>query len=438
LKIIGASLGFITAFRASSSFERYDSGRQMWSDIIRSSRGLGSMIWFNVSDILKEPGMSEEEQKARCILEKKTAINLVQAYAVAVKHYLRGEDGIYYSDLYHLVKFLPAYTLPGGIISAEQADNSLMGYDDDDELTLSGEVDEKDKEIDLEAGEGRGINSQRRAPLGPSAQYPSATSSYGEGQDSREKLSKADEIYLLPGYNPQSHARQIFDFYPFIPIINAYKAWKKRRTPPTEHKMAKMRARMLNEQTSQNLPLEITLYLGSYIAALQQRKTSDNATISQLYAALNQLVDSLSQLERILTTPLPWSFRIHFWVVLTGWNLLLPFQIVDGMGWYTIPGCAIVAAMFYGFLVSGEELENPFQYTKNSLNLDHFTHAIIPSELRAITSTAPPNPSDWVFERSNNLAFAGKTKGAERVSPEVWVLKGPEAMQSAMRDMASK
>jgi len=201
--------------------------------------------------------------------------------------------------------------------------------------------------------------------------------------------------------------------------------------------MAKMRARMMNAQTSKNLPLEITLYLGSYVAALQRRKTNDNATISQLYASLNKLVDSLSQLERILTTPLPWSFKIHFWVVLTGWNLLLPFQIVDAMGWFTIPGCAIVAAMFYGFLVSGEELENPFQYTKNSLNLDHFTHAVIPSELRAITSTAPPNPSDWVFERSNNLAFVGKAKGVERVSPEEWIMRGPADMQTAMREMAS-
>jgi putative membrane protein len=34
-----------------------------------------------------------------------------------VQHYLRGEDGIYYEDLYHLVKFLPAYALPTAIPS---------------------------------------------------------------------------------------------------------------------------------------------------------------------------------------------------------------------------------------------------------------------------------------------------------------------------------
>lgn len=58
-----------------------------------------------------------EECKARVIIEKKTVINLVEAFGVAVKHYLRGEEGVYYVDLYHLVKFLPSYALPAGFPS---------------------------------------------------------------------------------------------------------------------------------------------------------------------------------------------------------------------------------------------------------------------------------------------------------------------------------
>lgn len=36
------------------------------------------------------------EKKARAMVEKKSIINLLEAYAVAIKHYLRGEDGILY------------------------------------------------------------------------------------------------------------------------------------------------------------------------------------------------------------------------------------------------------------------------------------------------------------------------------------------------------
>jgi putative membrane protein len=39
---------------------------------------------------------SAETMKARAMVEKKTVINLLEAFGVAVKHYLRGEDGIYY------------------------------------------------------------------------------------------------------------------------------------------------------------------------------------------------------------------------------------------------------------------------------------------------------------------------------------------------------
>jgi hypothetical protein len=39
--------------------------------------------------------MSEKERKARVLVEKKTVLNLIDAFGVAVKHYLRGEEGKY-------------------------------------------------------------------------------------------------------------------------------------------------------------------------------------------------------------------------------------------------------------------------------------------------------------------------------------------------------
>jgi putative membrane protein len=39
--------------------------------------------------------MTEKERKARVLIEKKTVLNLIDAFAVAVKHYLRGEEGKY-------------------------------------------------------------------------------------------------------------------------------------------------------------------------------------------------------------------------------------------------------------------------------------------------------------------------------------------------------
>lgn len=70
-------------------------------------RSFCSFAIARISQIAPDPkpaeDLSEEEKvkmcreiKAKTLVEKKTVINLLGAYAVAVKHYLRGEDGIYY------------------------------------------------------------------------------------------------------------------------------------------------------------------------------------------------------------------------------------------------------------------------------------------------------------------------------------------------------
>ncbi|KAG5642867.1 hypothetical protein DXG03_002012 [Asterophora parasitica] len=87
--------------------------------------------------------------------------------------------------------------------------------------------------------------------------------------------------------------------------------------------------------------------------------------------------------------------------------------------------------MFFGFLVAGEEIENPFGYDKNDLNLDHFTHNIIRNELRAITSSPAPDPARWAFAAENDLLFTDPKDG-ERLSPNEWLRRGHVEMQRHM------
>jgi predicted membrane chloride channel (bestrophin family) len=243
-------------------------------------------------------------------------------------------------------------------------------------------------------------------------------------------LAEEDEIYLIPAYKPPRWA--VLELWPFSLL-------KGRRLVSAKNakgeRAAKIRAKMMNKADTHNLPLEISLYVGSYVAALQRRKTEDPMTINHLLQSLNQLTTTLSGLERILTTPIPYSYRIHLWVILTCYCFALPLQIVKKMEWYTIPGVILFAAVFFGFLVAGEEIENPFGYARNDLNLDHFTHNIIRNELHAITSTAPPDPAVWAFSAENNLVFAANPRTDERASPEEWVQRGYPRMQAALRAM---
>ena len=50
-----------------------------------------------------------QETVARDILANRSAINLLLAFAVALKHHLREERGTYYDDLYPLISHLPRH-----------------------------------------------------------------------------------------------------------------------------------------------------------------------------------------------------------------------------------------------------------------------------------------------------------------------------------------
>jgi putative membrane protein len=50
--------------------------------------------------------------------------------------------------------------------------------------------------------------------------------------------------------------------------------------------------------------------------------------------------------------------------------MILPFAIVDAMGWSGVPVMAIVSFTLYGIEALARQLEDPFGYDKNDIKLD--------------------------------------------------------------------
>lgn len=48
LSSIGTVLGFVISYRTTSSFERYNEGRRLWSQIVLASRTYARTVWFHV------------------------------------------------------------------------------------------------------------------------------------------------------------------------------------------------------------------------------------------------------------------------------------------------------------------------------------------------------------------------------------------------------
>lgn len=94
LTVLGFIVGLSLSFRFSTAYERYNDGSKFWSALLFNSRVLARTIWVFV----KEREAPDELGKSD-LLGKLSAINLVNAFSVAMKHRLRFEPATQYMDL---------------------------------------------------------------------------------------------------------------------------------------------------------------------------------------------------------------------------------------------------------------------------------------------------------------------------------------------------
>ncbi|OAA56250.1 Bestrophin/UPF0187 [Niveomyces insectorum RCEF 264] len=101
LTVTGFVVGLGLSFRSSTAYERYAEGRRYWAQLINTSNCLGRVFWVHAKE--------REENRDRDVLAKLTALNLVVAFAVALKHKLRFEPYTDYEDISGLVSHLDTY-----------------------------------------------------------------------------------------------------------------------------------------------------------------------------------------------------------------------------------------------------------------------------------------------------------------------------------------
>ncbi|KAI9727224.1 MAG: hypothetical protein M1834_008484 [Cirrosporium novae-zelandiae] len=102
LTVLGFVVGLSLSFRNSTAYERYSEGRKYWASLNLVARNLGRIIWINVQE-------REGEEAKDDILAKLTAMNLITAFALALKHKLRFEPYADYEDMNGILDHLDTY-----------------------------------------------------------------------------------------------------------------------------------------------------------------------------------------------------------------------------------------------------------------------------------------------------------------------------------------
>jgi putative membrane protein len=123
-------------------------------------------------------------------------------------------------------------------------------------------------------------------------------------------------------------------------------------------------------QNIQNMPLQITRWLGDYLQQEYKRGLLTNHQLASIHTLMNTLLDNVGGCERILKTPIPAAYVIHLNQLVLIYCLILPFQFVKDLGWWTGLFVALVSFALFGIEEIGVEIENPFGYDHNDLPLD--------------------------------------------------------------------
>ncbi|KAH6597623.1 hypothetical protein BASA61_003076 [Batrachochytrium salamandrivorans] len=100
--ILSVVMGLLLVFRTNTAYDRFWEGRRTWGTMMTHLRNLARLLTISV----------QGPETPQTSLQKHGAVNLLLAFAVATKHHLRNEEGVYFEDLHHLLVHIPEYA-PG-------------------------------------------------------------------------------------------------------------------------------------------------------------------------------------------------------------------------------------------------------------------------------------------------------------------------------------
>jgi len=125
-----------------------------------------------------------------------------------------------------------------------------------------------------------------------------------------------------------------------------------------------------------NQPDFLMMKMGMDLRQCIKEGRIDPILAASVDTTMTALTAAAASCERIRNTPVPFSYTLLLHRTAYLYCFLLPFGLVDTIGFMTPLVVAIVAYTFFGLDALGDELEEPFGLEANDLPLDAICRAI--------------------------------------------------------------
>ncbi|KAH7916005.1 Bestrophin, RFP-TM, chloride channel-domain-containing protein [Hygrophoropsis aurantiaca] len=322
LPLLSVVVGLILVF--STSYDRYWEGRKCFATMTSNVRNLARLIWVNVTlpPTDEQPGNFKgktlvSELTAHQLHRRKVeALHYCIAFVVAVKHYLRAEDGIEHEDYAGL---LPA---------------SFSRFD------------------------AFGFGTRRSSP----AESYFATQSLPSPHPGSGGQTSVDATKRIKSKRSKKNVAGAGASGSTTPLLAKSHQTVDFQPPYTD-------------PLSMPLPLIIAHELSSAIFRFKREgllETVGPAGTNAISGLVQSMVDQMTSMERVANTPIPVSYGIHLKQCVTLYLFALPFTLINDLGWSTVPIITVVAFTFMGIEGIADQIEMPFGHDKYDLPLDTY------------------------------------------------------------------
>ena len=186
---------------------------------------------------------------------------------------------------------------------------------------------------------------------------------------------------------PEAEAARQRLLYRAIGFVHALRLQLRDRTDCGELRRWAPQAEWARLEKASSKHDALMLAMGRELGQCQRQGWIEPCLAVSIDATLSGMTAAAAACERIKGTPIPFSYTLLLHRTAYLYCFLLPFGLVDTIGFMTPFVVAIVAYTFFGLDALGDEIEEPFGLEANDLPLDTLCRAI---EVNLLESLGEP------------------------------------------------
>lgn len=190
-----------------------------------------------------------------------------------------------------------------------------------------------------------------------------------------ETRSLARQAVTLSGYDPQSAEVAVFINYliAFTYALNH----QLRKTDPSAHFEALLPPLLAEKLSNARYkPIMLMKEMGLWVQKAKQEGKIDSMVAVAFDSNLNKLSEIVGGCERIVSTPIPYTYGVLLHRTVYLYCFLLPFGFVDSLGLFMPLIVVFIAYTFVALEAIADEIEEPFGTEPNDLALNEMSRMI--------------------------------------------------------------